>query len=83
MFQLTLKDESGILSAVVYDKEGETLFNGLPPTNLYQNNISLGLVQKKLAKLQEPTALMDCCIRSYVTANSQRKFQIFDTTITL
>lgn len=59
----------------------EQFFYGLPPVNLYKNNISAEAVQKKLNMLLQPNTWLDCCLVSYQPeGTSSSKFRIFDTT---
>jgi len=82
--QLMLEDGTGSLEASVFKEEGIKFFNRLPPCNLFQNTLSLNLIQSKLKKLIDPNASLDCCIKSYLDNSKQnRLYQIFDTEIVM
>eukprot|EP01117_Protostelium_nocturnum_P001726 TRINITY_DN1212_c0_g1_i1.p1 TRINITY_DN1212_c0_g1~~TRINITY_DN1212_c0_g1_i1.p1 ORF type:complete len:473 (+),score=93.18 TRINITY_DN1212_c0_g1_i1:348-1766(+) len=80
IFQLLLQDDSGTLEVIVYQKEGDT-FLGNTASNLYINQFTLNSINKKIQSLLNPNIWMDCCIKSYLTPNGLRKFQLFDTKI--
>ncbi len=94
MFSISISDSTGSLDAILYASDAvcifgfffsiteflikETFLNGIPPSNLYENNCSMQLLEQKIQKLTVGESLIDCCLMSYF-ANGKRRYRVFDT----
>jgi len=72
MFVLTLDDGTDSLDAIVCGRAAEDFFFGIPPVNLYTNNQSAILLGKRIGRLLQPAAYIDCCIVSYHLVGSSQ-----------
>jgi hypothetical protein len=83
MFQLMLKDETGMLPTFVFNEEAETLLCDLPACNLFdsENETTLNALKKRLEVLTNELSSVDLCLYAYV-AKGQRVFQLTSTWLT-
>jgi len=83
MFALDVEDASDKLNAILFKDDAVQFFYGLPPDNLFVNRTAYQTIARKLSKLTEKDVWLDCCIKSYRSKKGEKKFRIFDTTLSL
>eukprot|EP01121_Diplochlamys_sp_Union-15-3_P017425 TRINITY_DN6128_c0_g1_i5.p1 TRINITY_DN6128_c0_g1~~TRINITY_DN6128_c0_g1_i5.p1 ORF type:complete len:392 (+),score=38.46 TRINITY_DN6128_c0_g1_i5:65-1240(+) len=77
-FCLKVNDETGSLVLIVFNDA--QFFQGVPPTDLENSNVSRDTIKAKVDSLLHSGQRFTCCIKSYIQ-NQERKYQIFDTTV--
>jgi hypothetical protein len=84
VFAIRLQDKTGSITAKVCGKFAEAfLGGGIPATDLYANNCSLDVVNRKLGKIMADGAQLDCVVvkHTHVDDPSRELFQVVETQI--
>ena len=86
VFSLRIKDGSGEISALIFDKDAETLLGGISPDDFHKNVELQNQVRDNLNDIIQKRNDYDFFIRSYTTVDvsnikdgKYKRFQIFNT----
>eukprot|EP01119_Soliformovum_irregulare_P023925 TRINITY_DN8460_c0_g1_i1.p1 TRINITY_DN8460_c0_g1~~TRINITY_DN8460_c0_g1_i1.p1 ORF type:complete len:527 (-),score=153.31 TRINITY_DN8460_c0_g1_i1:61-1641(-) len=81
MFQLRLEDATDTLDAIVCKEDGETFFEMLPASNLYNVQSSYLVLSRMMERLMADPNPINCCIKTYFNKSGKRMYRMFGTRI--
>eukprot|EP00698_Gefionella_okellyi_P002590 TRINITY_DN12429_c0_g1_i1.p1 TRINITY_DN12429_c0_g1~~TRINITY_DN12429_c0_g1_i1.p1 ORF type:complete len:306 (+),score=60.39 TRINITY_DN12429_c0_g1_i1:605-1522(+) len=77
---LRVADASGCLDVLLNDVDATQFFAGIPPTDLIENNVSCGALERAMEMLLETESWFLCCISSHTQLQTgERVHRMFDT----